>query len=380
MLNFDHNATSPLHHAAKAAWLAAHAEHPANPASPHRPGQRAGHALETAREHFATLLGCPPSEVIWTSGATESCNLVFHHLERVLPPQAEIWISALEHPCVRVAASTRFGPRCRELPVTRDGVIDLSEWQRRGTAVRPGAVVLMAANHETGVLQPWREMLGWCRERGIPLICDATQWLGRLPGKGLGACDFSFGSAHKFGGPGGVGFLGGAGTARLQPTQFGGHQESGRRAGTVNLPGVMGMLAALQAHEADLAAGAAAEREARRARFERRLIEVLPEVRVVGAGAARLWNTVAAVMPMGATRHRWVVRLDRHGVAVSTGSACTSGREDVSPVLLAMGYDEMAAARTIRMSAGWETTEADWDFLLDAIRRVASLDQPAATD
>jgi len=115
-----------------------------------------------------------------------------------------------------------------------------------------------------------------------------------------------------------------------------------------------------------------------RVRFERHLLEALPGAAIVGGEVPRLWNTVAAVMPPGATRHRWVVRLDRHGVAVSTGSACASGREEISPVLSAMGYEAAAAGRTVRISAGWETTEADWAALLEAIRRIAGLERPAA--
>jgi cysteine desulfurase len=226
----------------------------------------------------------------------------------------------------------------------------------------------MAANNETGVLQPWREVRALCREHDVPFFCDAAQWIGKLPARGLGECDFVSGSAHKFGGPQGVGFL-------KVPKQFrslivGGPQEEGRRAGTENVAGVLAMIAALEEREAALNAGVIDERARWREEFERELQAALPGVAIVGAGAARLWNTTAAIMPEVADcRQRWVVKLDKLGYAVSTGSACASGKEQTSHVLAAMQVSADEASRALRFSGGWETTREDWLRLLDGLRR-----------
>ena len=159
---------------------------------------------------------------------------------------------------------------------------------------------------------------------------------------------------------------------RVMPLLVGGPQESGRRAGTENVPGVLAMLAALEVHEWNLVAGGAEERRAWRTAFEERLVEALPETVIVGAASQRLWNTVAALLPSADARSRWVVKLDKLGFPVSTGSACASGREEPSPGLEAMGYSPAEAGRALRFSAGWETTAADWDALLGGLRDVAA--------
>jgi cysteine desulfurase len=361
---FDHNATAPLNPAARAAWLEAVERFPANPSSPHRLGARAEAALNEARAAAAEWLDCPPFDLIWTSGATEAANAVFHHAART--GDGEAWVCAIEHPCVLAAARRWFGTRVRLLPVTPAGVLDLDQLAdslRRG---RPTVVAVMAANNETGVLQPWREALTLCREHGVPLACDAAQWVGRLPAAGLGECDFVIGSAHKFGGPPGVGFL--KVPRGFQPLLVGGPQEGGRRAGTENLPGILALVAAWRECERRLAAGEAAPRARWRDQFIAALRATLPGVTVLGETASRLWNTVAALMPVVPDgRRRWVVQLDKLGFAVSTGSACASGKEHPSHVLRAMGVPPDAADRMLRFSAGWETTAEDWAALREAL-------------
>jgi cysteine desulfurase len=225
----------------------------------------------------------------------------------------------------------------------------------------------MAANNETGVLQPWREVLGLCRERNVPFLCDAAQWIGKLPARGLGECDFVSGCAHKFGGPQGVGFL--KVPANFRPLIVGGPQEEGRRAGTENVAGVLAMVAALEEREAALETGAVAARTRWRDEFEAALQADLPGVAVVGAKSERLWNTVAAIMPeLPDCRQRWVVKLDKLGYAVSTGSACASGKEETSHVLAAMKISADAGSRALRFSSGWETTMAEWERLLSGLR------------
>jgi cysteine desulfurase len=369
VIYFDHNATTPLHPAARAAWLEATETLIGNPSSPHRVGGRAEAALDDARQRLASLLGCDPADVVWTSGATEANNAVLHHFARRQSGGAEVWVSAIEHPCVLESARFHFGRRVRLIPVTPAGVVNL-EWLAEELAGRrPGLVAIMAANNETGVVQPWREASVMCRQYEVPFFCDAAQWIGKLPGAGLGACDFVTGAGHKFGGPRGVGFLKCPAKGRVEPLLHGGPQEGGRRAGTENVAGVLAMLAALEAREAQLARHEQEPRMAWRDEFVRRMLKALPGAELVGAEAPRLWNTVSALMPEADCRQRWVVKLDKLGLAVSTGSACSSGKEEPSHVLAAMGYAPAQAGRVLRFSAGWETTEADWAALFGALVR-----------
>ena len=201
-------------------------------------------------------------------------------------------------------------------------------------------------------------------------MCDATQWIGKLPASGLGACDFVSGSAHKFGGPRGAGFLKCPSDSTVAPLLAGGKQEGGRRAGTENVAGVLAMVAALEVRESALARGAQRERLAWREEFEQALTGELFGASIVGAGADRLWNTVSAKMPETECRQRWVVKLDKAGFAVSTGSACASGREEPSHVLAAMGLEAGEAGRVLRFSSGWETPRGDWQKLLAGLREV----------
>ena len=370
MLYFDHNATAPLSAAARRAWLEAHDRFVANPASQHRLGQRADVALEAARTTLAGLLGVSAGELIWTSGATESANTVMAHLAATGSGSERIWVSPTEHPCVLEAARRCFPGRVEGLEVDRNGVLQTAALRVGLERERPVAVVLMAANNETGVLQPWSETARICREAGVPMVCDATQWLGRLPGQGLGVCDFLIGSGHTCGGPVGTGFLRVPSvTAFFSPLIRGGSQEEGRRAGTQNVAGAMALVAALEDCAGRL--DGVAERLEVRRRFEEQLGRLVPGALVVGGGAERLWNTVMVSFPaLGDCRQRWVVRLDAAGVAASTGSACASGNEKVSHVLEAMGVSAEVSGRTLRFSAGWETTEAEWSEVLGVIGRV----------
>jgi cysteine desulfurase len=382
MVYFDHNATSPLHPAARRAWLDAVERWIGNPSSPHRLGQRAEAALAEAREKLAALLGCGAGEIVWTSGATEAANLAIHHVAQTLDPAAEVWVSAVEHPAV-LEPVRHYLPRHHQLiPVTRAGAVDAARLKRELTRTRPALVIVMAANNETGVLQPWREVCSLCRQREVPFLCDATQWLGRLSSQSLGQCDYVLGSAHKLGGPRGVGFLKCPGQVRLHSLIVGGRQEDGRRAGTENVAGVLAMVAAAEARESVLRQsgagvspgvgppGPVAERLGWRHRFETRLSEAVGGVEVVGVRRDRLWNTVMVIMPGVGSQSRWVVKLDKLGFAVSTGSACSSGREQPSHVLTAMGYSGEQAGRALRFSSGWETSPDEWDGLLNALAEV----------
>jgi cysteine desulfurase len=300
---------------------------------------------------------------VWTSGATEANNALLHHAS--VDAQGAVWVSAIEHPSILETASTFFKGRLKLIPVSSQGILDLDWLAEHLRQARPALVAIMAANNETGVLQPWREALNLCRSVEVPFACDAAQWIGKLPAAGLGDCDFVTGCAHKFGGPIGVGFM--KVPAKFKPFLLGGAQEDGRRAGTQNVPGTLSMMAAWARREQQIAIGESNVRLKWRDRFIERLRHELPSFEVLGANSPRLWNTVAALMPgMEDCRRRWVVRLDKAGFAVSTGSACSSGKEKPSHVVTAMQFDSTRSDRMLRFSAGWDTTRDDWDALADA--------------
>ncbi len=369
---FDHNATTPLALRAREAWQRAADESWQNPSSPYREAARVRARLEAAREQLALLLDCAAARVVFTSGATEGANAVFAHWARRLPPDRAIAVNPAEHPCVLEAARQFFPTeRLAGIAVDRDGAVRLdalAERLARGAAAPGGAVaavVVMAANNETGVIQPWREIAALCRDRSVAYFCDAAQWLGKVTAAGLGGAGWVTASAHKFGGPKGTGFLVVPDDAGDFHAQRGGEQEGGRRAGTEDYPAVAAMVAALADAESSRVLQ---ETERRRWRdsFAAHLHEVLPGARVVGAGAERLWNTVSLLLPHS-ENHRWVLKLDRRGFQVSTGSACATGREGPSHVLAAMGFAPDEARRVIRASAGWETTPDDWRGLAEAL-------------
>jgi cysteine desulfurase len=365
VIYFDHNATSPISVTARQAWITATECFAANPSSPHRLGSRAEVALTTARQQAASYLGCSEFDLVWTSGATESNNAVFFHAAQI--GAGEAWVSEIEHPSVLQAAHRWFKERVRLLRVSAEGQLDLDFLSDQLKRSRPAIVAVMAANNETGVLQPWKEALRLCREREVPFACDAAQWIGKEPSHGLGECDFLTACGHKFGGPLGVGLL--KVPAKFQPLIVGGPQEEGRRGGTENLPAALAFVAAWSECEKRMASAEIENRIGWRNEFVSRLQVALPGSQVLGSRAPRLWNTVAALMPSTSDcRRRWVVQLDKRGFAVSTGSACSSGKEKPSHVLTAMGYDPGDADRMLRFSSGWQTSPDEWHKLLEALQ------------
>jgi cysteine desulfurase len=370
VIYFDHNATSPLLPEARQAWLDACDKFPGNPSSPHRLGLRAEAALNDARAELAEIIGCHDIEIVFTSGATESNNAVLHHFASQSAPDSEIWVSAIEHPSVLASGNHLFGKRVRLIPVTHDGIVDLGWLESELKRTRPALVAVMAANNETGALQPWREVQTLCQQHEVPCFVDAVQWVGRLAVPPLADDVWLTGSAHKLGGPRGVGFLRIPPNQRMSPLLRGGEQEHGRRAGTENVPGVLAMAAALRSAETKIRASALQQMEMAKLNFERALLDALPQSVIVAQSSPRLWNTVSALMPEADCQQRWVVKLDKAGFAVSTGSACASGKEEPSHVLRAMGYSAADAGRVLRFSASWDTTVEHWAALLSALQAI----------
>ena len=350
---FDHNATTPLAPEAKQAWTAAVDDLWLNPSSPYRAAARVHAHLQEARGQFAQLLGVTPERVAFNSGASEGNNAVFEHWAQTLSGDVCIGVGPTEHPSVIEAAKHFFGDRVIWLKLDADGVVDEAQipWPELA------ALSVMAANNETGLLNPWQAIAASARRHGVQYHCDASQWIGKMPLAGLANCDFVTGCAHKFGGPRGVGFW-------LLPSSSsfsslkGGAQESGRRAGTEDLASILAMLAALQRSEAGLATG--------RDAFEAQLSDFI----VLGQSAKRLWNTSLIIAPKF-TNVRWIRGLEKRGFLVSSGSACAAGKQGPSHVLHAMGIPAETMQRVLRVSAGATTTVQDWILLADAVRAVA---------
>jgi len=370
MIYFDYNATAPVMREAREAWLHVTEKLGGNPSSMHQFGTKAAIVLAEAREKLAACLGCHPLDIVWTSGATEANNTVIHHFAKKLPPTAKIFVSAIEHPCVDDSSKHYFGKRVKNIPVTHDGVIDMDWLTQELAEERPGLVAVMTANNETGIIQPWQEILAMCQAYEVPFFTDAVQFIGKMPCKGLGDCDYVSGAAHKFGGPRGVGFLKIPHRSQLTPLLHGGKQEGGRRAGTENTAIIAAMIAALEVREKQISRSEHLLRKVWRDNFEAQFLRAMPGATILGHNQPRLWNTVSALMPEGDRKSQWVIRLDKAGFAVSTGSACTTGKDEPSHVLSAMGFKSAHAQRAVRMSAGWETSEPEWDSLLKAIVKV----------
>ncbi|TDU81007.1 cysteine desulfurase [Prosthecobacter fusiformis] len=368
---FDHNATTPLCPAAREAWLHASDRHWHNASSLYREAGLTSQALEAAREELGDLLGVEPERVVFTSGATESNNALFAGLSKCLAPDAVVAISAIEHPSVREAARAWLGRgRVIEIPVDPQGLVQTGVLHTLVQQYAPALVSVMAANNESGVIQPWQELFKLCQENGVHFHTDAAQWMGKLPAEELGACNYITGSAHKFGGPKGIGFLVLAHAAESFPLLHGGPQEHGHRAGTENYPAIAAMVAALKAANKGLPEIASAQSHHRDA-FLTQMKLAFPGLRVISERAPRLWNTALMVMP----RHdnlKWLTRLTRRGFAISTGSACSSGKEGSSVVVQALGASWEELKRVVRVSGGWDTTAEAWQDLATAFEEVGT--------
>jgi cysteine desulfurase len=368
---FDWNASAPLRREARAAMTRA-LDLAGNASSVHAEGRAVRGLVEQARRQVAGLAGCEAKNVIFTSGATEANMLAVTAAidiggEKEL--RDRLFVSAIEHPSVR--AGGRFATEnVEELPVTSAGVVDIHALRSAiARAARP-LVSVMLANNETGVIQPIQDIAAIVHAANGVLHVDAVQGPGRIDCR-IGALDADLMSlsAHKLGGPQGAGALICRGDIHIaDPLIRGGGQERGQRAGTENAAAIAGFgaAAALAADQAD-AAGMAALRD----RLEAGIKAAAPDAVIFGENAPRLPNTTLFAVP-GMKAETAIIAFDLNGIALSSGSACSSGKVQSSHVLAAMGVEPALAQGALRASLGWATTEGEVENLLEALTKVVS--------
>jgi len=382
MIYLDYNATTPLCDDAREAMLPYLDRHFGNPSSVHLAGRAARAAIDNARDKLAALLRAKPHELIFTSGGTESCNLAVLGLARCPSSRGGHVISnKAEHHAVLNALEyleKREGFEVTWLNVSREGMVDLDQL---AAAIRPETrlVSIMAANNETGVIQPMRTISDICRERGVLLHSDMVQSFGKSASRTDSSCgeiesdlslvDAASFAAHKFYGPKGVGFLFLRSGLSIQPIMFGGAHENERRPGTENVAAIAGMAAAAEwtlkekQHEQEREKGLRDE-------LCERITQISPEARQNGDPARRLANTLNISFP-GIDSETMLMALDLEGVCASSGSACMVGSVVASHVLLAMGLPMERASSAVRFSLGKWTTAEEIADAAEAIERIA---------
>ena len=368
---FDWNATAPLRQEARAAMVST-LELTGNASSVHAEGRAARRLVEQARAQVAALAGAEAKNVTFTSGATEANMLALTPAIEICgrkEPRDRLFISAIEHPSVR--SGGRFSADAvEELPVTGEGVVDLHALRSAIARAERPLISVMLANNETGVIQPIADIAVIVRAGNGVLHVDAVQGPGRIDCRigELGADLMSL-SAHKLGGPQGAGALVSRGDIHIgEPLIKGGGQERGLRAGTENVAAIAGFGAAVAvaANQAD-----AARMAGSRDRLEAGIKAILPEALIFGESAPRLPNTTLFAVP-GMKAETAIISFDLNGIAVSSGSACSSGKVQASHVLAAMGVEPSLAQGAVRVSLGWSTSESDIENLLNALTKVVS--------
>lgn len=369
----DHNATSPLRPQAAEAVRSCLAGRPGNPSSLHAEGRAARAVLENAREKVASLMGVQPSTVLFTSGGSEAieaairgvCDRAPAHIRRIV-------VSATEHSAVleAVRAMASKGFRTVEVPCDSDGRVD-PEMFTGELRMHTALAALHWANNETGVVQQVEEVGAACRKAQIPFLLDAVQAAGKISTDVRTVqADFVALSAHKLGGPQGIGALSVREGFVLAPLIHGGAQERRRRGGTEAVALAAGFGAA-----ADVLTREVRRESTRmlkmRARIETFIKKTFPEARIHGQAVARVPNTVNFAL-RGIPGEMLTIALDLAGFAVSTGSACSSGAATPSHVIRAMGYSEPEAAEAVRISLGWNTTVDEVDRFLEVLPRIVA--------
>jgi cysteine desulfurase len=374
----DHAATAPLRPGVAAAMAEVLDGPVGNPTGSHPPAQRAKRLLEEARDEVASFLSRDPGEVVFTSGGTESANLaVLGTVEAALAQRndAVVLASAVEHPAVREScrAAGRLGADTRELPVDAGGVVDLDA-VARSLSSRVALVAVMAANNETGVVQPVEAVVDAVRRHapGAAVFTDAVQAAPHLDVAAMCAdVDLVALSGHKVGGPVGVGALVVSPTVTLLPRQHGGGQERDRRSGTQDVVGAVGLATALRAVATERAESAARVASLRDRLGAGLLASVPGTLRTVPSGVPVLPGHLHLCLP-GIEREELLVALGAAGVCASGGSSCASGALEPSHVLAAMGIPRLAAEGAVRFTIGSTTTEADVDHVLAVMPGVVS--------
>src|SRR5688500_8293094 len=366
VIYLDNNATTRPAPEAVAEMLPFLSEWYGNPSSVHRFGQRARQAIDEARGRCAALIGCGESELMFTAGGTESINSAVRGILAARAPRKRVVTTTVEHSATRELCQQLGKEEVQVVPVRvdREGTLDLDEL-RLAVTDETALVTIMWANNETGVLFPVEQVAEICRAKRVPFHCDGTQAVGKIPVDvaGLGVDALSFAS-HKFHGPKGVGGLFVRRGVRIRPLMIGGPQERGRRGGTENVPGVVGMGKA-----AELAKDFLPQMPrvaAMRDRLEREILERIPDTHVMGDVEARLPNTTN----IGFARleaEAILLLLSEQGVCASAGAACSSGSLEPSHVLRAMRIDEKIAHGAIRFSLSRYTTDAEIDRALEVL-------------
>tara|TARA_R110001592_G_scaffold54607_10_gene166975 strand:+ start:965 stop:2176 length:1212 start_codon:yes stop_codon:yes gene_type:complete len=367
MIYADHNATAPLRPEAREAMLAAFDMGATNPSSVHARGRAARAVVESARVQVGGAIGSRAADVIFTGGGTEADALAVQGVVDALGAGCTLIVSAIEHEAIAKSAG-HSGALVQAAYVTEAGTLDLDDLRTRmdnwdSEALGTPVLCVMLANNETGIIQPVAEAAAIMREAGGLTICDAVQALGKIPvNVAMLGVDYLTISAHKVGGPQGVGALWHRAGAPLKAILYGGGQERSLRSGTENVAGIAGFGAAVDAAVRDLPKYAALA--AHRDNMEARL-KAEGGVVVIGEGSERLAGTSNFARP-GFRAETQVMALDLAGVCVSAGSACSSGKVKRSVVLMAMGASDALAESAIRTSFGWNSLPADFDGVADA--------------
>jgi cysteine desulfurase len=375
---FDYNATTPLDARVREAMQPFQGEIWGNPSSVHHVGRRARAALDQARERAARTLRCKPSEVIFTSGGTESANLGILGTARLLKSKGNhIVTSAIEHhavlhACAYLAANEGFN--VTHLPVTPEGLVTLKSVEE---ALRPDTILvsIMAANNEIGTVQPVSEIGALCQKRQILFHTDAIQWFGKVPFEDINQfhADLVSICAHKFHGPKGAGLLFARSPLHPHPILFGGGHENERRAGTENLAAVIGLVEALERFVPQPVFDS--PQLAPLIRRLRNAVEVIEGVQILGSHQ-RLSNTLSFVVE-GTDSSALLAGLDLEGICASSGSACSAGSLEGSHVVLALGLDEKLANALVRLSLGRDSTMEEVELVADLLPMIVQRAQRA---
>lgn len=369
----DHSASTPVLPEVTAAMLPYFAEYYGNPSSIHSVGRRAGVALESARRTVADALHARPDEIIFTSGGSEADNAALRGIalaRRAATGANRIITSAVEHHAVLTTAEAlrdHFGFELTVLPVDEQGAVDVRDLERALDASADVAVVsVMYANNEVGTIQPIAAISACCRAHGVPCHTDAVQAVGKLPVavNDLGV-DALSASAHKFYGPKGVGFLYLRKGTPFTPILTGGSHEQNRRAGTENIPGIVGLSKALTIVEADRVQERARLRVLRE-QLIGGILENVDGARLTGSATERL-DCHASFVIRGVEAQGILIGLDMAGVAASSGSACTSGAQRPSHVLTAMGISAADAVGGLRLTLGRSNQPEDVRYVLEKL-------------